>query len=128
MKWEDLFLNGSLIDLDISFWRGQRKLVADDLGLDLGPAAERVFSLGRKRLIPKEKMQTFQRVEHTARKAVDEASLPFPLADLMGVNPVLTGQFVERMLPFGCFKGQTKFKIGTVLTAFLGHKVSPPER
>ena len=29
----------------------------------------------------------------------------------------------ERMLPFGRFKGQTKFKIGTVLTAFLGHKV-----
>ncbi|MCZ6691409.1 MAG: DUF3150 domain-containing protein, partial [Planctomycetota bacterium] len=80
MKWEDLFLNGSLIDLDISFWRGQRKLLPEDLNLELGPAAERVFSLGRKRLIPKEKMVSFQKVEHAARKAVDTASLPFPLA------------------------------------------------
>ncbi len=80
MKWEDLFLNGSLIDLDISWWRGQRKLLAADLNLELGPAAERVFSLGRKRLIPKEKMVSFQKIEHTARKAVDAASLPFPLA------------------------------------------------
>ncbi len=80
MKWETLFDVGSLIDLDISWWRGQRKLIADDLGLELGPAAERVFSLGRKRLVPKEKMIAFQKVEHAARKAVDEASLPFPLA------------------------------------------------
>ena len=80
MRWDDLFCNGSLIDLDISFWRGQRKLLAADLNLELGPAAERVFSLGRKRLIPKEKMLAFQKVEHTARKAVEEASLPFPLA------------------------------------------------
>ncbi|MCZ6690203.1 MAG: DUF3150 domain-containing protein [Planctomycetota bacterium] len=80
MKWEDLFLNGSLIDLDISFWRGQRKLLPEDLNLELGPAAERVFSLGRKRLIPREKMVSFQKVEHAARKAVDAASLPFPLS------------------------------------------------
>ena len=80
MKWDMLFEQGSLVDLDISFWRGQRKLLAADLNLELGPAAERVFSLGRKRLVPKEKMQAFQKVEHTARKAVDEASLPFPLA------------------------------------------------
>ncbi|MCZ6689750.1 MAG: DUF3150 domain-containing protein [Planctomycetota bacterium] len=92
MKWEDLFLNGSLIDLDISWWRGQRKLLAEDLNLELGPAAERVFSLGRKRLIPKEKMVSFQKVEHAARKAVDAASLPFPLS---GARFIPTEKVVE---------------------------------
>ncbi len=80
MKWETLFDVGSLIDLDISWWRGQRKLLAADLNLELGPATERVFSLGRKRLVPRERMIAFQKVEHAARKVVDEASLPFPLA------------------------------------------------
>ncbi len=80
MRYDDLFAAGSLVDIDISFWRGQRQLLPEDLCLSLGPAGEKVFSLGRKRLIPKEKTIGFQKVEHSARKAVDEASLPFPLA------------------------------------------------
>ena len=79
MKWETLFDAGSLVDLDISFWRGQRKLLPEDLCLSLGPAGEKVFSLGRKRLVPPEKLVGFQRLEHSARKAVEEASLPFPI-------------------------------------------------
>ena len=79
MTWDRLFDVGSLIDLDISFWRGQRKLLAADLCLSLGPAGEKVFSLGRKRLVPPEKLIGFQRLEHSARKAVEEASLPFPI-------------------------------------------------
>ncbi len=90
--WNDLFVNGSLVDLDISYWRGARKLEAADLGLDLGPAAERVFSLGRKRLIPKERTDAFQKVDHAARKAVDEASLPFPLS---GARFVPAGKVAE---------------------------------
>jgi hypothetical protein len=80
MRWDDLFLNGSLVDLDISFWRGQRKLLPQDLCLSLGPAGEQTFSLGRKRLLPREKTIGFQKVDHAARKAVEEASLPFPIA------------------------------------------------
>jgi hypothetical protein len=48
--------------------------------------------------------------------------LSLPWAKLIGVNPVLAGQLVERMLPLGRFHGQLKLERRAVLLALLAHQ------
>ena len=52
--------------------------------------------------------------------------LPFPLADLVGMDAVLAGQFAERSLTFGRFQRHTKLEVGTESSTFLRHLSDPP--
>ena len=49
----ELFERGVIIDLDISWWSGQAKLRAEDLGIPKDDINLDLFSLGRKRFISK---------------------------------------------------------------------------
>jgi hypothetical protein len=77
-KGRDLFSEGVLVDLDVGFWSGQKKLAAKDLGLDEKELPE-VFSLGRKRLVPTEALGEIRRIESRAREAVEQNSHKFPI-------------------------------------------------
>ena len=41
MKYDDLFLYGSLVDLDIGYWKAQRKLLPEDSAYRLAPRVPR---------------------------------------------------------------------------------------
>lgn len=72
-----LFLDGVLIDLGISYWRGKRPLSAQDLGVEPEDVPE-IFSLGRKLVIPKEAVARFDRVQARAYYLIDQFTFPFP--------------------------------------------------
>lgn len=72
-----LFLDGVLIDLRISYWRGKRPLSAQDLGLSEDQVPD-IFSLGRKLVIPREALARFERVDARAHYLIDQFTFPFP--------------------------------------------------
>ena len=81
---------GVLISVNIRFWRAQKKLTAQDIGIDPDDVTERLISLGHKRLLPKEARQD-QIVEilnmNCDRKGNSPAR-PLPWLDY----PEITGQ------------------------------------
>jgi hypothetical protein len=52
--------------------------------------------------------------------------LPLPGADLIGVDPSLTGQLADCLVALGRFQGQPKLILRIVLPAFLRHQIVPP--
>jgi hypothetical protein len=67
---DKVFEAGQLCDVHISYWTGLRKLTPGDLGLDADDCPEDLVSLGRKRLLPKEALAEFKKVDATARKII----------------------------------------------------------
>ena len=45
---------GVLLSVSVRFWRGCKRLKAEDIGLESSALSERLISLGHKRLLPKE--------------------------------------------------------------------------
>ncbi|MEW6770120.1 MAG: DUF3150 domain-containing protein [Bacillota bacterium] len=78
MQFERIFADGVLIDVDIRYWSGQRKLTAQDLQLKEVPD---IYSLGRKYLVFKEVINNFRRIEKRARRLVDSYSFIFPVGN-----------------------------------------------
>lgn len=74
----DLFANGMVVNVRISWWRGQRKLRPADLRLNPDRVPE-IFSLGRKMLIPRETVRSFHNVEARAAAWVDQYSHTLPI-------------------------------------------------
>jgi hypothetical protein len=65
-----VFEAGLLCDVHISYWTGLRKLTPGDLGLAAEDCPEDLVSLGRKRLLPKDALAEFKKVDATARKVI----------------------------------------------------------
>ena len=59
------------------YWRAAKKLQAQDLGLDPDDVAERLISLGHKRLLPKDALAAFSLIESRAHALVEASSFPF---------------------------------------------------
>lgn len=68
---------GVLVATSVRFWRGCKKLTAEDLGLDPNKVSDRLIQLGHKRLIPREALSKFSLVESRAHALVESASFPF---------------------------------------------------
>lgn len=73
-----IFRDGTLIDVHVSFWSGGKALTAEDLGLQESDVAE-AFKLGKKMLISEEVIRKFRAVEAKARGTVDKNSFVFPI-------------------------------------------------
>lgn len=69
---------GCICDLKISYYVGQVKLSAQDLGLDDSDLPDELYSLGRRRLIDRERINQFKKVESRARRALSSRSWDFP--------------------------------------------------
>jgi hypothetical protein len=67
---------GVLLDVSVRFWRAAKKLQAQDLGLNPDDVAERLISLGHKRLLPKEALAEFALIESRAHALVDTNTFP----------------------------------------------------
>ena len=67
---------GVLVSLSIRYWRGCKKLTAEDLGLDPANVSDRLIQLGHKRLIPRETLSKFALIESRAHALAESCSLP----------------------------------------------------
>lgn len=76
----NIFLDGVLVDVNVSFWSGSRILSPEDLGLKPEDIAD-AYKLGKKFLIPSEVIKGFRRIESMARRTVDENSFRFPIGN-----------------------------------------------
>jgi hypothetical protein len=102
---------GVLVATSIRYWRGCKRLNAEDLGLDPTQVSERLIQLGHKRLIPREALSAFSLVESRAHALVEGSSFPFlggiarfvpnpRLAALTGGLDKLRDEFREATLDF----------------------------
>ncbi|HHM12502.1 MAG TPA: DUF3150 domain-containing protein [Planctomycetaceae bacterium] len=68
---------GVLVSVHVRYWRGRKKLKAQDLGLDPCAVNPNLIALGQKRLVTKEALQPFSLIESRAHAFVEGASFPF---------------------------------------------------
>ena len=68
---------GVLISVSVRYWRGCKKLRAEDLGLDSRKVSDRLISLGHKRLLPKDATAQLALVEGRAHALVEGNTFPF---------------------------------------------------
>jgi hypothetical protein len=77
LTWNDLFLKGSLVDLDLSIWSARALIKAEDLGIQKTEAVIKAISLGHHKLIQRKALKEITRIGSVARAVVDAASLSF---------------------------------------------------
>jgi hypothetical protein len=74
----EIFNDGLLMYVHVSYWSGAKLLQPQDLGLEREDVAE-AFKLGRKMLVPEEVIREFRRLDANARRIVEENSFSFPI-------------------------------------------------
>jgi hypothetical protein len=72
-----LVRRGVLLSISVRYWRAQKKLNPEDLGLSRDHLDERLFSLGHKRLVPKDSLRRLKLLEGRAHALVEENTFPF---------------------------------------------------
>ena len=68
---------GVLIKVSVSYWRGHKKLKAEDIGLEKKQLSDRLISLGHKRLLPKEALAGLALIEGRAHALIEGNTFPF---------------------------------------------------
>ena len=66
-----------LIDVSVRYWRANKKLNAQDLGLDPEKVSDRLISLGHKRLLPREATSRLALVEGRTHAYIEANTFPF---------------------------------------------------
>ena len=108
---EGICRRGVLVSTSVRYWRGCKRLNAEDLGLDPAHVSERLIQLGHKRLIPRDALQAFALIESRVQATVDSSSFPFlggigrfvpnpRLGDLTDKLDKLRDEFREATLDF----------------------------
>lgn len=85
---------GVLLKASISYWRGHKKLQAEDLGLKRQDVSDRLISLGHKRLLPKESLAALALVESRTHALIEHNTFPF----LHGLGHFLPNARMPEML------------------------------
>jgi hypothetical protein len=68
---------GVLLKVSVHYWRGCKKLKAEDIGLKSSDVSDRLISLGHKRLLPKESLAPLALIEGRAHALVEHNTFPF---------------------------------------------------
>jgi DNA-binding SARP family transcriptional activator len=68
---------GVLIKVSIHFYRGCKKLKAEDIGLKANDVSDRLISLGHKRLLPREATASLSLIEGRSHAFVEDNTFPF---------------------------------------------------
>lgn len=80
--------------MGISYWRGNKKLRPEDIGLERKALSERLISLGHKRLLPRDCLQELALIEGRAHALIDYHTFPF----LNGLGHFLPNAKVEDVM------------------------------
>lgn len=84
---------GVLVSVSVRYWRAQKKLNPEDLGLARDRVNERLISLGHKRLVPRQSLERLALLEGRAHALVEENTFPF----LGGVAHYLPNEKLEEV-------------------------------
>lgn len=76
--WDSLFMNGSVVDLDVSIWTARTSIRAKDLGIEETDDVNKALSLGCTRLAPKAAFDKIREAANRAKRFVEWHSLTFP--------------------------------------------------
>jgi hypothetical protein len=97
--WSKIFEVGVLVKLRIGYFRGQERLLPEDLGLDENPEArqEILVQLGKKHLVPKWVLDRSKSIESKARRLLESTSLDLPFGRFM--PPAAYRLFREQLAP-----------------------------
>jgi hypothetical protein len=68
---------GVLINVSVRYWRATQKLKPEDLNLNPENVTDRLISLGHKKLLPRERLQSFALIESRAHALIDSGTFPF---------------------------------------------------
>lgn len=68
---------GVLLSVSVRYWRGCKKLTAEDLGLSASKISDRLISLGHKRLLPKDATASLALTEGRAHALIENNTFPF---------------------------------------------------
>ncbi len=68
---------GVLLNVSVRYWRGCKKLRAEDIGLDPEKISDKLISLGHKRLLPKEATAQLGLTESRTHALVEANTFPF---------------------------------------------------
>jgi len=96
--WNDLFLAGSVVDLDVGMWSARTKIKAADLGIDDSPEVHKALSLGCHRLVPKDAFDKVREIAWAAKRAIESHSLNFPfIRGARYVPDAKMGSLIDRL-------------------------------
>jgi len=130
---------GVLISVSVRFWRGCKKLCAEDIGLDSRKVSDRLISLGHKRLLPKEATAQLGLIEGRAHALLEGNTFPFlnglahfvpnsRLADVTGKLKELDTEFWQAKEAFTQKYGELRESAAKEWQAMARKLVSDPER
>ena len=130
---------GVLISVSVRFWRGCKKLCAEDIGLDSRKVSDRLISLGHKRLLPKEATAQLGLIEGRAHALLEGNTFPFlnglahfvpnsRLADVTGKLKELETEFWQAKEAFTQKYGELRESAAKEWQAMARKLVSDPER
>jgi len=68
---------GILLNVQVRYWRGCKRLRPEDLGLQHDQVSDRLISLGHKRLLPKDALSELALIEGRAHALVEQNTFPF---------------------------------------------------
>lgn len=68
---------GVLLNVSVRYWRGQKKLRPEDVGLSPGKVSDRLISLGHKRLLPRDATKQLALIESRTHALVEANTFPF---------------------------------------------------
>src|SRR5262249_50840011 len=130
---------GVLLSVSVRYWRGCKKLRAEDLGLNPGTVSDRLISLGHKRLLPKDATAALALVEGRAHALVETNTFPFlnglahfvpntKLADVTGKLKELETEFWKAKEEFIKRYGALRESAAKEWQAMARKLVNDPER
>jgi hypothetical protein len=79
MEWSDLFQSGSVVDLNVGYWRARVKITPEDLGIPNTDNVRAALNLGSHRLAPAEAFDGLHWAAGLATTAINKYTIPFAL-------------------------------------------------
>lgn len=79
LSWNQLFANGSIVDLNTSIWTAKTKIKPEDLGIEDTREVQEALALGQHRLAPKYCFEAIREASRGAARAIDNYSLNFAM-------------------------------------------------
>lgn len=78
-SWSDLFLTGSIVDIEMSMWRARTKIKPEDLGIEDSAEVSKALSLGCHRLAPAKAFEELNLISGQAWRSLEYYSLHFAM-------------------------------------------------
>jgi hypothetical protein len=117
---KNIFANGTLVDLDISSWSGEKQLTAEDLGIEASKLPKS-FKLGKKSLVPPSVIAIFKHLDYKARNLLITMSYPFPFGEARFLPKKLLPDFDEK---YQIVKQEFDAQVVDLVQNFQTHKMA----